>query len=73
MSIEAADVPDVPAAHAELLTRHAATEPWQRLGRGGEATVYALDGDRVLRVFHSEPWKGARCTATRCSTSSGRS
>lgn len=26
-----------------------------RLGHGGEATVYALTGDRVLRVFHKEP------------------
>ena len=26
-----------------------------RLGHGGEATVYELTGDRVLRVFHKEP------------------
>jgi aminoglycoside phosphotransferase (APT) family kinase protein len=26
-----------------------------RIGHGGEATVYALDAERVLRVYHGEP------------------
>lgn len=48
----------VPLAHARLLRRFDATAPWRRLGEGGEATVYALDRHRVLRVHHGEPWAG---------------
>lgn len=49
----------VPHAHVGMLRRFGATEPWRRLGKGGEATVYALDEHRVLRIHHQEPWAGA--------------
>ena len=43
----------MPEAHARLLGRFATGHPDSglRLGAGSEAIVYALDANRVLRVY----------------------
>lgn len=47
----------VPDAHVRLLERFAAGHPEHalRLGAGAEAIVYAVDEDRVLRVYRGTP------------------
>jgi aminoglycoside phosphotransferase (APT) family kinase protein len=37
----------------DAVLRHFGVTPADRIGHGGDATVYALSGDRVLRVLHS--------------------
>src|SRR5215831_14269119 len=53
VTIPAARFPDDPA-NARVLTTFALT-PSALIGQGGEACVYALDGERVLRVHRPGP------------------
>ncbi len=47
----------------QAVLAHFAADVGERVGHGGEATVYALGDDRVLRLYHHQPHGGSAMMA----------